>query len=425
MTAREVALLTLYKIEYEGAYSNIALKDTLSGSGLDSRDSALATALVYGVLSRKRHLDYMIERLSKIKMKKLSKYIHLILRMGLYQIQFMDKIPDNASVNESVRLARRFGHQASGGYVNALLRNALRCDIPYSDDIAIIESFANENAKRLISDYGELAEDIMKGLNAQPRTTLRVNRLKTTPDALIEKIGGEGSPYIDDAIYVSGLDIASSNAYDEGEFTVQDISPMIACRVLAPKYGDKVIDLCAAPGGKTTYIAEIMKNKGEILAFDIHKHRTDLIDKNATRLGIDIIKAVTYDATVYNEKLEGFADKVLADVPCSGIGIARRKPELKYKTDNESLSDIQQKILENGARYLKEGGELVYSTCTLFKDENEKIVEKFLSENNNFELVSFNNALPKDFREDRCGMMTVLPNINDCDGFFISKIRRR
>ena len=423
-TAREAALAALYEIEFEGAYSNIALKNILAKSNLDGRDRALTSALVYGVLSKQRTLDYMISGLSKIKLKKLSKYILLILRMGLYQLKFMNKIPESAAVNESVRLARRFGHSASAGYVNGLLRNAARTDIKIPDDLAVKESFADENTARLVADYGDRAAAIMSAPNKEPKMTVRANALKIKPDELAARLGGELTPYLDDAVYVKQLDIADSVEFDKGYFNVQDLSPMVACRVLAPKKEERIIDLCAAPGGKTTYIAELMENKGEILAFDIHAHRAELIRRNAKRLGIDIIKADVADATVFNSELEGWADKVLADVPCSGLGIARRKPELKYKTDNEELFDIQLAILENGAKYLKIGGELVYSTCTLYRRENEEVIEKFLERNEGFELVGFQELLPQGFYEDRTGIMTVLPDVIDCDGFFIAKLRR-
>ncbi len=423
-SSREAALTALYEIEYNGAYSNIALKNVLSGSGLDSRDRALSSAIVYGVTSKKMTLDYMISELSKIKLKKISKYILLILRMGLYQLKYMDKIPDSAAVNESVRLARRYGHSASAGYVNGILRKAAKTKFCLPDDLAVKESFAVENAKKLISDYGDRAAIIMSALNKEPKMTIRVNTLKTTRDVLKEQLNAELCPYCDDGLYVKQLDTASSREYDMGLFTVQDAAPMVACRVLAPKSGDTVIDLCAAPGGKTTYLAEMMNNEGKIYAFDIHSHRVDLVLKNAKRLGISIIDASVGDATLFNEDYAEIADKVLADVPCSGIGIARRKPELKYKTDFTSLSDIQLSILKNGAKYLKKGGELVYSTCTLYRDENERVIEKFLEENEGFELVSFSELLPDGFAEDRSGIMTVLPDKTDCDGFFVAKLRR-
>ena len=423
MTARHAALTALYEIEYGGAYSNIALKDVLKKAELSSRDSALATAIVYGVVANKRLLDNMIEKLSSIKLKKLSKYILLIVRMGIYQLKFMDKIPASAAVNESVKLAKRYGHRASSGYVNGILHRAAETYFEIPDDISVKLSFSDENAKRLMKDYPDCAEEIMDALNRKPKLTVRVNKLKTTKKELLKIDGMEESGFAD-ALFCRNIDIGKSKEYKDGLFTVQDISPMIACKVLAPKKGERVIDLCAAPGGKTTYIAEMMENDGEILAFDIHEHRTELIDKNAKRLGIDIIKTKTADATVFDKELEGRADRILLDVPCSGLGIARRKPELKYKTDNENLPEIQLAILENGAKYVKNGGEIVYSTCTLFKDENERVVEKFLERNKSFELVSFEELLPKGLSADKKGMMTILPNNSDMDGFFIAKLRK-
>ncbi|MBS7298728.1 MAG: 16S rRNA (cytosine(967)-C(5))-methyltransferase RsmB [Eubacteriales bacterium] len=423
-SSREAALAAIYEIEYNGAYSNIILKNVLSETKLDSRDRAFVSALVYGVTAKKRVLDYMITELSSIKLKKISKYILIILRMGLYQLKFMDKIPDSAAVNESVRLARRYSHSASAGYVNGILRNAAKTSFALPEDLAVRESFADENAKRLIMDYGERAEHIMAALNNEPKMTIRVNTLKTTVNQLKKQLEAVECPYCPEGLYVKKLDTSSSAEYDNGLFTVQDAAPMVACKVLAPKKGDTVIDLCAAPGGKTTYLAELMGNNGNIYAFDIHSHRVALVRKNAKRLGIDIINAQEGDATVYNKEYKEVADKVLADVPCSGIGIARRKPELKYKTEVEELAGIQLAILTNGAKYLKKGGELVYSTCTLYRDENEKVIEKFLENNDGFELVSFAEYLPEGFSEDKAGIMTVLPDKTDCDGFFVAKLRR-
>ncbi|MEE0945164.1 MAG: 16S rRNA (cytosine(967)-C(5))-methyltransferase RsmB [Clostridia bacterium] len=423
-SSREAALAVLYEIEYNDGYSNIVLKNVLNETNLDSRDRAFVSAIVYGVITKKRMLDYMIEKLSKIKLKKISKYILLILRMGLYQLKFMDKIPDSAAVNESVRLARRYGHSASAGYVNGILRTAAKTDFSVPDNIAVRESFADECAKKLSMDYKERAEGIMSALNKEPKMTVRTNLLKTTTDELKKLLDAENCSYSNVGLYVKKLDTSSSKEYEKGLFTVQDVSPMVACEVLAPKKGQTVIDLCAAPGGKTTYLAELMQNEGRIFAFDIHPHRVELVIKNAKRLGIDIIDAKVSDATEFDNNLENTADRVLADVPCSGIGIARRKPELKYKTDFGGLPEIQLAILKNGARYLKVGGELVYSTCTLYRDENERIIERFLKENDGFELVSFQELLPDGFEEDKQGIMTVLPDRTDCDGFFVAKIRR-
>lgn len=422
--ARESALLALYEIEYSGAYSNIALKNILKNSELDQRDKAFTTALVYGVLSKKLYLDYIISEFSTLKLNKISKYILLILRMGIYQIKFMDKVPESAAVNESVRLAKRYGHKASSGFVNGILRTVTKEEMTEPKDLYIVESFAKENAERLYKDYGKRASAIMSALNNEPKMTLRVNTLKTTKDKLKKLLKAEDVPYSNKALYLKNTDLSESPEYKMGYFTVQDISPMIACDVLAPRKSETVLDMCASPGGKTTYMAEIMENEGKILAFDIHPHRTELIRHNKIRLGIDIIQEQTQDATVLNERLIETADKVLLDVPCSGIGIAKRKPELKYKTEFDGLSEIQYRILENSAKYLKKGGELVYSTCTLYKEENEQVVEKFLKENKGYSLVSFKELLPEGFFEDKAGMMTVLPDKIDADGFFVAKIRR-
>lgn len=408
-TAREAALLALYEIEYNGAYSNIALKNILNIKELDERDRAFSTALVYGVTAHKLTLDYMIEQLSSIKLKKLSRYILLIVRMGLYQIRYMDKVPQSAAVNESVRLARRYGHSAAAGYVNGVLRTAARTEPAEPEEAYLRYSFAKKAAEKLFADYGGRAENIMRALNQNPEMTVRANRLKTDRSALSKLLGAEICPLAPDALYVKRLDAAASREFAQGLFTVQDAAPMAACLALSPKKGELVMDVCAAPGGKTTYLAELMENCGRIIAFDIHAHRTELIKKNAERLGIDIIETRVHDARIMTEEFKGKADKVLADVPCSGLGIARRKPELKYKTDFDELPALQLEILKTSAEYLKRGGELVYSTCTLYKDENEQVVERFLKKSPDFELQS---------------MKTLLPDSVDCDGFFIAKIKR-
>ena len=357
--ARTCALLALYEIEYEGAYSNIALKNILKNSELDSRDKAFVTAIVYGVLTKKMYLAYIISEFSSIKLKKISKYILEILRMGVYQIKFMDKVPDSAAVNESVKLSKRYGHKAASGFVNGVLRSVITKHFNEPNDTYIKESFLKENADRLYKDYGKRAESIMASLNNEPKMTIRTNLLKTTPETLKKLLRAEDCPYSKKALYLSKTDLTNSPEYKMGYFTVQDISPMIACEVLAPQKGETVFDMCASPGGKTTYFAELMENEGKIYAFDIHPHRTELIKFNKERLGLNIIEEKVADATVLDENLIEKADKVLMDVPCSGIGISKRKPELKYKGDHEDLTEIQYKILSNGAKYLKKGGELV------------------------------------------------------------------
>ena len=423
-SAREAALLALYEIEYNNAYSNIALKNILKSENFSVQDRALVTTLVYGVLSRKITLDYMIEKLSKIKLKKLSKYIHLILRLSLFQIKFLNKIPVSAAVNEGVRLAKMYGHTASAGYVNGLLRNASNTEFKDFNAPYVKYSFSKDVYDKLCRFYPDEIDDLLAALNKEAKTTVRANRLKTTRDELLTRLNGEICPISKNGIYVHHTDISLTPEYNAGFFTVQDASPMAVCDALNPVEGDFVIDVCAAPGGKTTYIAELMNNIGNIVAFDIHPHRVELIKKNADRLGINIIKAIVHDAEDTLKEYSESADKVICDVPCSGIGIARRKPELKYKNDFDGLTDIQYNILKASADYLKIGGVLIYSTCTLYKDENEQVVERFLKEHNNFKLVSMQEFLPAGFTEQKLGMLTVLPNVTDCDGFFAAKFER-
>ncbi len=431
---RERIIKILYNVEFGGAYSNIALKNGLDG--LDPRDRAFVSRAVYGVISRRLTLDYIIGLYSKIKLKKISKYILLILRLGIYQLLYMDKVPQSAAVNESVKLAKRYGHSASAGFVNGVLRSVARdkCNIKMPADplesMSVRYSFPKETVEYYISRFGEeFASELMESLNREPAMTIRANRLKISRADLVKRLEADGirakeNSFCGDGIDVSGLDTASSRLYKSGYFTVQDAAAMTAARILDPKPDDTVIDLCAAPGGKTTYLAELMENKGIIRAFDIHENKIGLIRDNAERLGITIISARASDASVYDEKYTAFADCVLADVPCSGSGIARRKPELKYsREDISGLLEIQAAILENAARYTKPGGVLVYSTCSLRKEENEDTVNKFLEKNKDFRPESIEKYLPHG-AGGQSGMMTFFPNVHGTDGFFAAKLRK-
>lgn len=406
----------LYDIEYSGAYSNLALKKALTAD-ISPQDKAFITTLVYGVTDKKITLDYIIGKRSKLKLKKISKYILIILRMGIYQLKFMDKIPESAAVNESVKLAKRYGHGASAGFVNGVLRNAAKTEIEYPTDkteyLAVKYSFPLELCTKWINDFGyEFTENLLKAFSEPPRLTLRPNTLKTTADELLSKLNEKGikAGISDDYIAADGFDIAHDELYKGGFYTVQDAAAMTASKVLSPKEGETVIDMCAAPGGKTTHMAELMRNKGRIFAFDVHEHKIDLIRKNAERLGITIIDAKIGDGQKYNEKYRNTADKILCDVPCSGLGIIRRKPEIKYnREDTARLPKIQRAILDNAAKYLKAGGELVYSTCTIEKEENEQVTEGFLKYNPDFEKL---------FEK------TFYPHTDNTDGFYICKIKR-
>ena len=434
INSREIALGVLYETEYNGAYVNLALKEALAkNKELSAKDKGLVTRLVYGCVSRRNTLEYIIEQYSKIKIKKISKYIMLILKLGIYQLIYTDKIPQSAAVNESVKLARRYGHQSSAGFVNGLLHSVIRNGVKYPEEVishAVYEySYPEELVKKWFDDFGdEFTYELMQSMNEDPKLTLRVNTLKTSRKELTEK-----NPLLKPALYyensvtASGLDVGSSNIYKSGLVTVQDISAMLASAVLNPQPGESVIDLCAAPGGKTTHLAELMQNKGSILACDCHEHKTELIEKNAERLGIDIINTVCMDSSVYKPSLDSRFDKVLADVPCSGWGIIRRKPDIKWKNVNtDELIGLSEKILTNALKYVKIGGEVVFSTCTINPEENEIRFRKLLCGNNNFMPVNISEYLPEDLRKSTThdGYLTLYPNIDGTDGFFIAKIKR-
>lgn len=434
---REAALKILFKIDFEGAYSNLALKDGLDG--LKTADRALATRIVYGCVSMKITLDYIISIYSKTKIQKLSRSVLELLRIGIYQIMFMDRIPDSAAVNESVKLAAKYEFR-SKGFVNAILRkvSAEKELIKYPEEnleyLRTRYSFPKKLCETLISEFGEdFASELIKSLSLEPETVIRVNRLKTDREELIKSLCEKGltavaSPDLPLAITISGGEIGTLEEFKKGCFTVQDTAAQLACSVLGPAPGDTVFDLCAAPGGKTTYLAELMENQGSITAFDIHPHKTQLIEDAAERLGIDIITACAADTSVHKSSMTGRADKVLVDAPCSGIGIIRRKPDIKWnREDISALPDIQKKLLENGADYLKPGGELVYSTCTVLSSENEKVVDAVLSEHPELEMVDITCLLPEKFRKPTAkkGYITLFPHIDGTDGFFICKIRKK
>lgn len=424
-TARKTALKILYSIEFEGAYSNLALKSGLLNSELDARDKGLVTLLVYGVISKKTALDAVILKYSSVKLSKLSKYVLLILRLGIYQLIFCEKIPASAAVNESVKLAGKLAPK-SKGFINGVLRSVEREGVSFLNKREEL-SYPVPLYDKFIEDFGEeKGIKIMEALNSEPQMTIRVNYLKNTRDELIKTLSQKGIKAEKDSLYernlrVSGLDVSKSEEFKDGLFTVQDTSASLAGLVLSPKPNDRVLDLCSAPGGKTTHLAELMENKGEIIAFDIYEHKVKLIQENAKRLGIDIIKAEVKDAGVLYEDLKNSFDCVLADVPCSGLGIIRRKPEIKYNADfNDELYKIQEKILNCAKEYVKPNGFIVYSTCTLNKYENELRIKKFLEENRNFELVSISDKV----NTPECGYAVIYPDEFGTDGFFIAKLKK-
>ena len=418
--ARKIAAVGLLRVEKDSAYSNILLSSLFDEYNATKEDKALASAIFYGVLDRQITLDFYINKFSKIPVKKLDGYTRQVLRSAFYQMYFMDKIPTSAAVNESVKLIKASDENKNAGFVNAVLRNACdkKIELPVGRDLyslSVRYSCPQWILTNLVNDYGiDKTEEILKTFLTPAKVFLRTNTLKTSTDKLISllKDGGVAANDLgENAIELeSGIDFSKNKLFNEGFFHVQDISSQKCAQALEAKKGERILDVCSAPGGKSFTVCEIMEDCGEIISCDLYDNRASLIKKGAERLGLKSIKAITNDATVFNNDLGEF-DAVLCDVPCSGFGVIRRKPEIKYKPINDfkELEDIQMKILKTSACYVKKGGRLLYSTCTLRKAENERIVEKFLSENTDFYCEN---------------MHTFIPAENN-DGFFHALIKRR
>ncbi len=430
-TARQTVLELLIRMEDNKAYSNILLDNTFSREKLSNRDRAFAAMLFYGVIERRMTLDYIIRHYSDTEFDKMDTDVVQILRMGLYQLLYT-AVPESAAVNESVKLAR----QNRKGFVNGILRSFLRDEkkIDYKDldgiaKMSIEYSCSKWIVKKWVGIFGEeKTEEILKDSFGRPPLYVKVNTLKTTADQLIaefakEKIEARKNALLDDCLELGNIhQIEATAAYRRGLFHVQDISSQLCCRVVRPVFNETVIDVCAAPGGKTFTMAEIMANRGKLYSFDLYDGKVSMIRMGAERLGLSIVKAGVHDATVYDENIP-LADKVLCDTVCSGLGVIRRKPEIKYKEmkNIEQLPIVQKHILEISSKYVKPGGTLIYSTCTLNTEENEKVVEKFLADNPDFAPVvvpvSVNGV------EDTC-MRTFLPGNTGGDGFFAATLRR-
>ena len=426
---REIALKVLYEIDKNDAYSNIALDEALNQARknkeqINSRDIGFISEIVYGTISWKLTLDEIIKKYSNIKIKKISPWILNILRMSIYQIVFLDKVPKSAAVNEGVNLAKRYGHKSSSNFVNAILRKVERKDyeefFEIKNDIEriskttsmpvwIIEELLKENNI-------EKVEEICRASNFKPKLSIRVNVLKTNNEEIIEKLEEKDIKIekgeLENFLLVDGIkNLEAQKEFQEGLFTVQDEGAGLIPKILNPQPGEKVLDACSSPGGKTTYMAELMNNQGVIKAWDIHEHRVKLVNDAAKRLDIKIIQTEVKDATVYEEKYFEYFDKILLDVPCLGIGVLKRKPDIKWKRkreDIEEISKIQKSILENCSKYLKNNGELVYSTCSILKQENDEIIQEFLKNHKNFEILQQKHIYQSE----------------KTDGFFICKVQK-
>lgn len=434
---RRTAYETLYKIEKSGAYSNLSLNSALSGLA-DERERAFATALVYGTLENKEIIDVQLNALTGKSVKKMQDSVRVILRMAVYQLVFMDKVPDSAAVNEAVKLSKKAAPQASGfvnGVLRTFIRNGKKLVLPEKSASLSAYLAAKYSCPCWIVDiwlnaYGEeKSESILKTLAGRPPVYVRVNTAKTNSDDLtgiFEKQGVKAKKaQLENALEIEYTGAADElPAYKDGLFHVQDIASQICCSVLNAKRGQNVYDVCAAPGGKTMTIAEMMENEGEIVSCDIYENRVKLIKDTANRLGLDIVAPTVRDAREKAQNAD--ADAVLCDVPCSGLGIIRRKPDIKSKTKSEisDLPALQREILCAASGLVKKGGTLVYSTCTLNPVENEENIEWFLSVNEDYEPYPFTLPEWTDKKQQDC-MATLFPNADGCDGFFIARMRRK
>ena len=452
---RELALKILYKIDKEKAYSNIVLNEMINQNKkeLTNKDIGLISEIVYGTTTWKLTLDEIIKKYSKIKLKKISPWILNILRMGIYQIVFLDKIPKSAAVNESVNLAKRYGHKSSSNFVNAILRKVIVKDyeefFQLKDDIqriSITNSMPRWIIEELTKQLGDMkkVEEIAINSNLRPHLSIRINNLKTAENKNIEQelikkleeknIEVKQGLLEDFLILKNAKNIENMEEFRQGLFTIQDETAGLIPIILNPNKTDVILDACSSPGGKTTYLAEMMENQGIIEAWDIHEHRTKLVENTARRLGITNIETKVNDATIHDEKYKEKFDKILLDVPCLGLGVLKRKPDIKWQKSKEDIEEItktQKQILENCSQYLKKGGELVYSTCSILKEENENIINNFLKVHENFYKEKINieenkkiknkEFFKKYITNDNC--LQVYQN-KETDGFFICKLKK-
>lgn len=440
---REQVLDLLIDVEKEKAYAQLSLKTGLQD--MDQRDKALATEIFYGTLKYQIQLDYFINQYSKTPIKKMKPLIRQLLRMSVYQMLYLDKIPVSAVINEAVKITKKRKMQGLSGFVNGVLRKMDREReqlLPPSKEQGNIKHLSIQYAlpewiiEMWLESYEEPeVEKICKALNERAEVCGRWNTLKLPLEEkekvlTKEHITFEPGRLLEEAFYLKKVEgISNAASFKSGEWTVQDESAMLVAHVVDPKPKQKVLDMCSAPGGKSMHMAALMQNEGSIIACDVHPHKLELIQKNANRLGVTIVKPTLQNGTVFNPEWEGQFDKVLLDAPCSGLGIMKRKPDIrlnKTRADLEAIASIQEALFENAVRYLKEDGELVYSTCTISKLENEEMVQKMIT-THRLEQLSIAYTIPKVLHEsiEEEGMIQILPYVVDTDGFFIAKLRKR
>lgn len=440
MKSREIVYNILSDIFIEKAYSNLAINKHMKRANLEKKDENLVREIVYGTVENFYYERWIIRKFSSLKYKKIEDPLKIILLMSLYQIFKMDTIPEHAICHEAVELSKKVSNPSSSKFINGLLRNIIRNkeDIYTSfdtlgkkDRLSIEYSYPLWAVDELIEQHGEkFAYDLVKHSNDHPDFTIRVNTTKITRTELKKELENEGYLVSETIFAKDGLKIKQphgifmTNWFKKGYFIAQDEASMIVGQILNPAMDSKVLDLCSAPGGKTTHIAQMMENTGTVVSQDIYEHKLSLIDQNAYRLGLKNIKTMMQDAT----KMEAnpVYEFVLADVPCTGTGIVRRKPEIKWTKSEQECKDLvvlQKEILLNASKQVKSGGVLVYSTCSINKYENLNIIEQFLEENNDFELKSFSEQV--DLEGSERGYLEIYYNVSDMDGFFIAKLQKK
>ncbi len=437
MTARQVALKALTACEKQGAWSDGILRSLTRSAGLDRRDAALAAKICYGVQQNLLLLNFWIDAFSTVKAAKLEPAVAGCIRMGMYQIAFLDKIPASAAVNESVKLAKEASRNPrSGGLVNGVLRafarQRERLPMPEGRDrLSILYSHPGWLVELYRRELGEAGvEELLRANNGEPPTCLQVNTLKADTGQVMGELAEAGAavephPWLADCLLATHTgSLEQLPAFRQGRIMVQDAGARLAVLACDPQPGERVLDVCAAPGGKSFAAAIKMKNQGELISCDIHPHKINLIEEGASRLGVEMIKAQVQDGKQFRPEWENGFHRLIVDVPCSGLGVIRKKPDIRYKDPGqlEGLPRVQGAILENVCRYVKPGGVLLYCTCTVLRRENRDVILDFLSRHPEFRPEALN--LPGPAGEQPEGMITLWPHLHGTDGFFIAKLRK-
>lgn len=430
--SRKTALDALNDVTQNEGYSNIVIDKAIRAHGLDPRDAALASTLFYGVLEKKLMLDYYIRSFLNKPDQKLDETVLNILRIAVYQMVYLDKIPESAAVNEAVNCAAGYMRGRYKGFVNGILRSFIRgrASVSEPQDISIRSNIPQPVIDIWRRSYGdEICERLLSAMSERADTYIRVNNTKTDEAEMLEVLSGHGEdvPWLSGAVRLKNAgDTTALEGFAEGKFHVQDLSSQLLCRLVDPKPGERIADVCAAPGGKSFTMAERMENTGKIDSFDLYKGRVNLIRKGAERLGLSVISAEIRDAAT--GKCDGQYDRVLCDVPCSGLGVIRRKPEIRYKDPKSfaELPKLQYSILEHSAQLVRANGLLFYSTCTLNDAENGAVIKKFLDEHPEFEPYELKlDGIKRSVEAEPKHMITMMPMDYGGDGFFTAAMKRK